>query len=80
MDPSLDDTDSSRKIMRCMQIEMLCVQEKVNDRHTILQVFSMLKNENSSPMANPKKPAYFLKKKEAENLPWPVYVFCFLFC
>ncbi|XP_021809031.1 serine/threonine-protein kinase BRI1-like 1, partial [Prunus avium] len=32
MDPSLDDTHSLCKLMRCLQIALLCVQENANDR------------------------------------------------
>lgn len=56
MDPTLDDTNSSCTLLRCMQIALLCVQENANDRPTMLQVSSMLRNE-TTPMANPKRPA-----------------------
>ena len=66
MDPELDDTDSPCKLMTCMQTALLCVQENANDRPTMLQVFSMLKNDNTA-MENPKKPAFFFKKNPHEE-------------
>lgn len=66
MDPSLDDTHSSCKLIRCMKIALLCVQENANDRPSMLEVFSMLKSENND-VKNPKKPTYFSRKKEDEE-------------
>lgn len=66
MDPSLDDTHSSCKLIRCMKIALLCVQENANDRPSMLQVFSMLKSENTD-VINPKKPAFFSRKNEDEG-------------
>ncbi|XP_031247794.1 cysteine-rich receptor-like protein kinase 10 [Pistacia vera] len=57
MDPSLDDTNSSCKLIKCLQIALLCVQENPNDRPSMLEVSSMLKNETFEIM-NPKKPAF----------------------
>lgn len=54
LDPTLDDTNSSCKLMRCLQIALLCVRENPNDRPSMLKVYSMLKNENTDP----KKPAF----------------------
>ncbi|KAI6668330.1 hypothetical protein NL676_016183 [Syzygium grande] len=45
IDQSLDDSSSSCKLMRCMQVALLCVQEKPGDRPSMLEVSSMLKNE-----------------------------------
>ncbi|KAJ4709631.1 Receptor-like kinase [Melia azedarach] len=42
VDQSLDDTDSSCKLIRCLQIALLCVQESPNDRPSMLEVFSTL--------------------------------------
>ncbi|XWS70371.1 hypothetical protein CRYUN_Cryun03dG0042400 [Craigia yunnanensis] len=56
MDPSLDDTTSAYKLLRCMQIAQ-CVQENANDMPTMLEVSSMLRNE-TTPVATPKRPAF----------------------
>ncbi|XWS72598.1 hypothetical protein CRYUN_Cryun02cG0053700 [Craigia yunnanensis] len=44
IEPSLDDSSSPCKIMRCMQIALHCVQENPEDRPSMLEVFTMLKN------------------------------------
>ncbi|XVF89234.1 hypothetical protein PTKIN_Ptkin19aG0113900 [Pterospermum kingtungense] len=63
MDPSLDDTTSTCKLLRCMQIALLCVQENASDRPTMLDVFSLLGNE-ATPMAAPKRPAFSTKRND----------------
>ncbi|KAI6703207.1 hypothetical protein NL676_012343 [Syzygium grande] len=66
IDQSLDDSSSSCKLMRCMQVALLCVQEKPEDRPSMLEVYSMLKNE-SSAVNSPKKPAFSINKDEDED-------------
>ncbi|KAK3435681.1 hypothetical protein EUGRSUZ_C00390 [Eucalyptus grandis] len=66
IDPSLDDSSSSCKLLRCMQVALLCVQEKPGDRPSMLEVYSMLKNE-SSAVNFPKKPAFSINKDEDED-------------
>ncbi|KAK4834913.1 hypothetical protein QYF36_002424 [Acer negundo] len=66
MDPSLDDTFSSCKLMTCLQIALLCVQETPNDRPTMIEVFSMLKNE-ATCITIPKKPAFSRLTDENEQ-------------
>nr|KYP33297.1 Cysteine-rich receptor-like protein kinase 10 [Cajanus cajan] len=65
MDDSLDDTCSPCKLMRCMQIALLCVQEHACDRPSILEFSSMLRNENIS-LTIPKRPAFSKAKDEEE--------------
>ncbi|KAG5564159.1 hypothetical protein RHGRI_000373 [Rhododendron griersonianum] len=60
MDPLMDDTNSGCKLLRCMQVALLCVQEKWEDRPTMLEVYSMLKNEIEDVSA-PKRPAFSTK-------------------
>ncbi|KAA3458020.1 cysteine-rich receptor-like protein kinase 19 [Gossypium australe] len=67
MDPTLDDTNSSCTLLRCMQIALLCVQENANDRPTMFEVSSMLRNE-TTPMANPKRPAFSKRTNESDEL------------
>ncbi|KAK9185763.1 hypothetical protein WN943_026122 [Citrus x changshan-huyou] len=62
MDPSLDDTHSSWKLLTCLQIALLCVQENPNDRPSMLEVYSMLENENTADIMTPKKLETFSKK------------------
>ncbi|KAK0592832.1 hypothetical protein LWI29_026304 [Acer saccharum] len=66
MDPSLDDTFSSCKLMTCLKIALLCVQETPNDRPTMIEVFSMLKNE-ATCITIPKKPAFSRLSDENEQ-------------
>ncbi|KAM4125596.1 hypothetical protein ACB094_01G321200 [Castanea mollissima] len=66
MDPTLDDTTSSCKLIRCMQIALLCVQENAIDRPSMLEVSSMLKNETIG-VKNPKKPAFSTKRDEGDE-------------
>ncbi|XP_058179978.1 cysteine-rich receptor-like protein kinase 10 [Rhododendron vialii] len=65
MDPSLDDTDSSCKLVRCMQIALLCVQENPADRPSMLELSSMLKNETAA-MNTPKRLAFSTRRDEDE--------------
>ncbi|CAI8610483.1 unnamed protein product [Vicia faba] len=60
LDPSLDDSTSHCKIMRCMQVALLCVQENSADRPSMLEVDSLLKNEGT-PVGTPNMPAFSMK-------------------
>lgn len=60
LDPSLDDTTSPCKIMRCMQVALLCVQENSADRPSMLEVDSLLKNE-AAAIVTPKTPGFSVK-------------------
>ncbi|KAH0649651.1 hypothetical protein KY290_030546 [Solanum tuberosum] len=62
IDPSLQDDFRISKQVRYMQVALLCVQEKWEDRPSMLEVYSMLKNE-IEVLPNPKVPA-FSKNKE----------------
>lgn len=57
MDPSLNDATSSCKVSRCMQVALLCVQEKWVERPTMLEISSMLRNE-IKVIPNPERPAF----------------------
>jgi hypothetical protein len=66
MDPSLDDTLSTCKLIRCMQIALLCVQGNAADRPSMLEVSSMLKSE-SDALPIPKVPTFSKKTNEDEE-------------
>ena len=66
LDPSLDDTTSPCKIMRCMQVALLCVQENSADRPSMLEVDSLLKNE-AAAIGTPKMPGFSVKKHGDEE-------------
>uniref|UniRef100_A0A453DTN0 S-locus receptor kinase C-terminal domain-containing protein n=2 Tax=Triticinae TaxID=1648030 RepID=A0A453DTN0_AEGTS len=57
VDASLVSESHSTKIMRCINIALLCVQENAVDRPTMGDIMSMLSNENLI-LAEPKQPAY----------------------
>ncbi|XP_030954774.1 receptor-like serine/threonine-protein kinase SD1-6 [Quercus lobata] len=71
IDPSLDDSCSYYKLLRCMQVALLCVQENPVDRPSMLEVSSMLKNETGA-INNPKKPAFSIQRDENEEEKCPL--------
>lgn len=66
MDPSLDDTFSSCKLITCLQTALLCVEENASDRPSMSNVFSMLRGETAA-LTVPKKPAFSTKRNEDED-------------
>ncbi|PIN20583.1 Serine/threonine protein kinase [Handroanthus impetiginosus] len=68
MDPMLDDSSSTCKMKRCMQVALLCVQERWEDRPSMLEVSSMLKNETENLPA-PNMPAFSTcKRSDGEKI------------
>nr|XP_011459977.1 PREDICTED: cysteine-rich receptor-like protein kinase 7 isoform X2 [Fragaria vesca subsp. vesca] len=67
VDPTLDDSTSSCKLLRCMEVALLCVQENPVDRPSMLEVSSMLKNE-SAAIISPKKPAFSVKDEDEDHI------------
>ncbi|KAI3701562.1 hypothetical protein L6452_26741 [Arctium lappa] len=66
IDPSLDDAFSRYKLTRCMQVALLCVEEKWEQRPSVLEVSAMLRNEYASvPM--PRRPAFSTNKDDEEK-------------
>ncbi|KAE8678701.1 G-type lectin S-receptor-like serine/threonine-protein kinase [Hibiscus syriacus] len=63
-DASLDDSSSSCKLITCMQVALLCVQENAADRPSMVEVSAILKNERSVAISTPKKPAYSVIRDE----------------
>ncbi|MCD9561214.1 hypothetical protein HAX54_020215 [Datura stramonium] len=61
IDILLQDDSQIGKQLRCMQVALLCVQEKWEDRPSMLEVHSMLKNETEI-LPNPKVPAFSKNK------------------
>lgn len=66
MDPSLDDSLSTCKLFRCMQVALLRVQENPEDRPSVLEIYSMHKNATET-ISIPKRPPGF-SAKEDENI------------
>ncbi|KAI7738021.1 hypothetical protein M8C21_003866 [Ambrosia artemisiifolia] len=66
IDPSLDDESSTYKLIRCIHVALLCVEEKWTHRPSMLEVAAMLRNEYQSlPM--PKRPAFSTNKYDEEK-------------
>lgn len=57
MDPSLDDTSSACKMKRFMKVALLCVQERWEDRPSMLEISMMLKSETEIA-PTPNTPAF----------------------
>ncbi|PON79924.1 S-receptor-like serine/threonine-protein kinase [Trema orientale] len=53
------------EVLRCIQIGLLCVQEKVEDRPTMSVVVLMLSSEIALPC--PKRPAYMFRKSSCPD-------------
>lgn len=66
IDQLLDDSSSSCKLSRCLQVALLCVQENPEDRPTMLEVCSMLKTD-TEPIPTPTKMA-FSENRSMENI------------
>ncbi|KAM6553153.1 hypothetical protein CsatB_013915 [Cannabis sativa] len=66
MDPSLEDSHSSCKLMKCLEIALLCVQDNANDRPSMLEVSSMLKNQNAT-MVTPQKPTFATRNSKNQE-------------
>ncbi|KAA3486222.1 G-type lectin S-receptor-like protein serine/threonine-protein kinase CES101 [Gossypium australe] len=67
-DASLDDSSSSCKLITCMQLALLCVQENPADRPSMVEVFTILKNKNSVAISVPKQPAYSTTRDEKKDI------------
>ena len=66
IDPSLDDTSSLYKLIRCMHVGLLCVEEKWMHRPSMLDVSAMLRNEYAD-VPIPKRHAFSTSKDEDEK-------------
>ncbi|MFS7966616.1 putative protein kinase RLK-Pelle-DLSV family [Helianthus anomalus] len=66
IDPTMDDEFSTLKSIRCMQVALLCVEEKWAHRPSMLEVAAMLRNEYQNlPM--PRRPAFSTNKYDEEK-------------
>ncbi|BFG28711.1 hypothetical protein CerSpe_149850 [Prunus speciosa] len=65
MDPTVGDSCINDQVLRCIHVGLLCVEEDAANRPTMSAVVSMLTNE-STPLALPTKPAFFVGRKLAE--------------
>ncbi|ONI34314.1 hypothetical protein PRUPE_1G474400 [Prunus persica] len=65
MDPTLRNYFSSTEVTRCIQMGLLCVQERAMDRPTMSDVVSTLSNETIA-LPLPKEPAFLSRSSDAE--------------
>ncbi|KAI4317416.1 hypothetical protein L6164_025285 [Bauhinia variegata] len=66
IDPSLLECCPSHEALRCVQVGLLCVQDRAADRPSMLEVVSMLSNETAS-LPTPKQPAFYIDVEESES-------------
>ncbi|XP_007025873.2 PREDICTED: G-type lectin S-receptor-like serine/threonine-protein kinase At4g27290 isoform X1 [Theobroma cacao] len=57
MDELMEDTISENEVVRCIQVGLLCVQQRMEDRPTMSSVLLMLSNE-SIMVPQPKEPGF----------------------
>ncbi len=57
MDSTLTDSCPLNELMVCIQVGLLCVQEKAEDRPTMSDIVLMLSNEGVT-LPTPKQPAF----------------------
>ncbi|XP_052201076.1 LOW QUALITY PROTEIN: receptor-like serine/threonine-protein kinase SD1-8 [Diospyros lotus] len=66
VDPATRDSYSPYEAARCLQVGLLCVQERAEDRPSMSAVVLMLSSENA-PLAQPKQPAFCLGRNPLER-------------
>ncbi|CAI0422930.1 unnamed protein product [Linum tenue] len=54
--------------LKCIQIGLLCIQENPRDRPSMLEVASMIYNNDSSQLPSPNRPAFYYKFQEAAEI------------
>ncbi|GAA0151762.1 transmembrane signal receptor [Lithospermum erythrorhizon] len=69
IDPSMEDTFPMSQVLRCIQVGLLCVQLRPEDRPDMSCVLQMLGSE-SSELPQPKRPGFFTERyfKETDSL------------
>ncbi|KAL2538982.1 Cysteine-rich receptor-like protein kinase 10 [Forsythia ovata] len=58
MDPVMQNSYARNKVIRCIQLGLLCVQEDVDDRPNMASLLLTL-NSYSATVAVPRQPAFF---------------------
>ncbi|XAR53709.1 Non-specific serine/threonine protein kinase [Bertholletia excelsa] len=66
MDPCAGDSCPQSEVLRCIQVGLLCVQERPEERPTMSSVVFMLSSEGAS-MAQPKHPGFCLGRQPVET-------------
>ncbi|XP_038710343.1 receptor-like serine/threonine-protein kinase SD1-8 isoform X4 [Tripterygium wilfordii] len=66
IDQSVGESYSPNEVLRCIQVALLCVQERAEDRPTMASAVLMLSSE-SAAMPQPKKPGFCLGRNPIES-------------
>lgn len=65
IDPDVGESYSHSEVLRCMQVGLLCVQERAEDRPTMASVVLMLSSGTATTMPNPKIPGFCLERTKS---------------
>lgn len=65
VDSSMADSCPAPEALRCIQVALLCVQDRTTDRPSMSTVVFMLSNETSVP--SPKQPTFSVRKIEIDT-------------
>ncbi|KAF7126280.1 hypothetical protein RHSIM_Rhsim11G0080900 [Rhododendron simsii] len=66
IDPVIDESFPMSKVLRCMQIGLLCVQKCPEDRPTMSSVVSMLVSDTVT-LPQPKQPGFYIERSSKET-------------
>ena len=66
VDPFVGDSYSASEVLRCVQVGLLCVQERAEDRPSLGSVVLMLSSETAT-MPQPKNPGFCLGRTPTET-------------
>jgi hypothetical protein len=65
MNKKIDDSSSLSEVIRCIQVGLLCVQQRPEDRPSMSTVVVMLSSEISLPQ--PKQPGFYTERSFSEQ-------------
>lgn len=66
IDSSYADSYSESEVIRCINVGLICVQEKIEDRPTMPSVVMML-NSETTMLPQPKHPGFVLGRNPGES-------------
>lgn len=66
VDEAIGHSFSMTEILKCINIGLLCVEERPEDRPTISSILLMLSND-SAQLPQPKQPAFSLSRDELKT-------------
>ncbi|CAI0422916.1 unnamed protein product, partial [Linum tenue] len=68
VDSAISNNMVHNEALKCIQIGLLCIQENPRDRPSMLEVASMIYNNDSSQLPSPNRPAFYYKFQEAAEI------------